>query len=107
MLYEQRKHDGSLPIVGVNTFVAAEGPEPVVPELRRSSEAEKQDQIRRLRAFQANHADTRDTALGALRAAVLNGGNTFDALMGTVRSCTLGEITDALFDAGGRFRRNV
>jgi isobutyryl-CoA mutase len=107
MLYEHRKHDGSLPIIGVNTFLPAEGAEPVVPELRRSDDAEKQEQLDRLRAFQAAHANEREAALEGLRTAALEGGNTFDALMHAVRSCTLGEITGALFEVGGKFRRNV
>jgi methylmalonyl-CoA mutase len=107
MLYEQRKHDGTLPIVGVNTFLPdGDGERPVV-ELRRADDAEKQDQIRRLRAFQAAHADRREHALDELRQAALQGGNTFDALMRAVRDCTLGEITEALYEVGGRYRRNV
>ncbi|MEO7554993.1 MAG: methylmalonyl-CoA mutase family protein, partial [Acidimicrobiales bacterium] len=109
MLYEQRKHDGTLPIVGVNTFrpttTGADAPPAV--ELRRSDDAEKQDQLRRLRAFQADHAGQRPAAIEGLQRAALDGGNTFEALMHAVRHCSLGQLTDALFEVGGRYRRNV
>jgi methylmalonyl-CoA mutase len=106
--YEERKHDGTLPIVGVNTFLppSVEAAAPVV-ELRRSDDGEKQDQLRRLHDFQARHADRREAELERVRRAALDGGNTFDALMQAVRHCTLGEITGALFEVGGRYRRNV
>ena len=108
MLYEHRKHDGSLPIVGVNTFLPPGGAATSAPvELRRSDEAEKQEQLRRLRDFQSRHAGERPAALEALRRAALDGTNTFDALMGAVRHCSLGEITSALYEVGGRYRRNV
>ncbi|HET6663695.1 MAG TPA: methylmalonyl-CoA mutase family protein, partial [Acidimicrobiales bacterium] len=108
MLYEHRKHDGSLPIIGVNTFLPADGGEPAGPvELRRSDDAEKQDQLERLRRFQADHAADRPAALDALRQAALDGSNTFDALMHAVRHCSLGEITATLFEVGGKYRRNV
>ena len=108
MRYEQRKHDGSLPIVGVNTFLPAHTDGPAGPmELRRSDDAEKQDQLRRLRDFQARHAGERAAALHELQQTALDGGNTFEALMHAVRHCTLGEITQCLFEAGGKYRRNV
>jgi methylmalonyl-CoA mutase len=108
MVYEQAKHDGSLPIVGVNTFLRPGGePEHHDLELARADDDEKQDQLRRLRDFQARNADERPLALERLRAAALAGDNLFGVLMDTVRSCTLGEITEALFEVGGRYRRNV
>jgi methylmalonyl-CoA mutase len=108
MLYEHRKHDGSLPIVGVNTFLPPAGAdEPPVIELRRSDDAEKQDQLARRRDFQARHADQRPAAIEQLRRAALDGTNTFEALMHAVRHCTLGELTTALYEVGGRYRRNV
>jgi methylmalonyl-CoA mutase len=108
MLYEQRKHDGTLPIIGVNTFLPPEGGAPPPPvELRRSDDAEKQEQLRRLRGFQAAHAADRQASLELVRRAALDGTNTFDALMQAVRHCTLGELTDALYEVGGRYRRNV
>jgi methylmalonyl-CoA mutase len=108
MLYEQRKHDGSLPIIGVNTFRNPAGDEtPTTLELARSDDAEKHDQIDRLRVFQHRHADTSEAALERLRNVALQGGNIFGELMHTVRHASLGQITDALFDVGGKYRRNV
>ncbi|MGE0510997.1 MAG: fused isobutyryl-CoA mutase/GTPase IcmF [Acidimicrobiia bacterium] len=108
MLYEQRKHDGSLPIIGVNTFLDPAGyGSPATIELARSDDAEKRDQIERLRDFQTRHSLERQAALGRLREAALAGENLFAVLMETVRSCSLGEITETLFEVGGRYRRNV
>jgi methylmalonyl-CoA mutase len=108
MLYEHRKHDGSLPLIGVNTFLDPD-PEPtqVVQELQRSEDAEKRDQIERLQQFKRTHAADRPAALEELRAAALRGDNLFEVLMDTVRHCSLGEITDTLFLVGGKYRRNV
>jgi methylmalonyl-CoA mutase len=108
MLYEHRKHDGSLPLIGVNTFLDPD-PEPtqVVQELQRSEDSEKRDQIERLQQFQRTHAADRPAALEELRAAALRGDNLFEVLMDTVRHCSLGEITDTLFLVGGKYRRNV
>ena len=108
MLYEHRKHDGSLPLIGVNTFLDPH-PEPtqVVQELQRSEDSEKRDQIARLQQFKRTHAADRPAALEELRAAALRGDNLFEVLMDTVRHCSLGEITDTLFQVGGKYRRNV
>jgi isobutyryl-CoA mutase len=108
MLYEHKKHDGSLPIVGVNTFTApgGDGP-PALIELARSTEQEKQAQLSRLRDFKQRHALDRDVALDELRRVALDGGNIFAELMSTVRHATLGEITGTLFEVGGSYRRNV
>src|SRR5690606_33579397 len=98
-------HD-ALPIF--NTFRAPRGEEHDAPvELRRSSEEEKQGQVRRLREFHARHADEAPAALERLRQAALAGENVFDVLMDTVRVASLGQITQTLFDVGGRYRRNV
>ncbi|MET0904115.1 MAG: fused isobutyryl-CoA mutase/GTPase IcmF [Acidimicrobiales bacterium] len=109
MLYEQRKHDGTLPLIGVNTFVDPRGHDeaPRRPELQRSTDEEKQSQITRLRDFQDRHASERPAALERLRTAALAGDNLFAVLMDAVRVCSLGEITHALFEVGGRYRRNV
>jgi methylmalonyl-CoA mutase len=108
MRYEHRKHDGTLPIIGVNTFVSPDATtEEHELELARSDDDEKWDQIRRVRDFQARHAAERPEALVRLRAAALAGDNLFAELMHTVRHCTLGEITDALFEVGGKYRRSV
>lgn len=108
MEYEGRKHDGSLPIVGVNTFRNPKGDAPPdVLALARSTDEEKQSQLTRLRAFQATHANERDAMLDRLRQAAIAGNNIFAVLMDAVRCCTLGEITTALFEVGGKYRRNV
>ena len=108
MLYEQLKHDGSLPIIGVNTFLGPEaGDEHVEVELARSSDTEKRDRIEAVHAFRERHAEERPEALARLRATAMSGGNVFAELMHTVRCCTLGEITEALFEVGGQYRRNV
>ena len=106
--YERMKHDGTLPIIGVNTFLdpAAEGAE-ATPELQRSTEDEKRDQIARLRAFQARHAAESPAMLDRLKEAAAEGENVFAVLMDAVRCCSLGQITDALFEAGGQYRRNM
>ncbi|CAN5186205.1 methylmalonyl-CoA mutase family protein [soil metagenome] len=109
MKYEHRKHDGSLPIIGVNTFLpeASDEQEPVTVELARGTEEEKQSQLRRVREFQAAHGRESEEALRALQEAATTGGNTFDALMHAVRHCSLGQITSAFFEVGGQYRRNV
>jgi methylmalonyl-CoA mutase len=109
MLYEQRKHDGSLPIIGVNTFLGAPSDnEPAGSmELARATEAEKQSQLDRLADFKTRHAAAAPAALNRLKNAVSTGGNVFDALMDAVQHCTLGEITEAFFEVGGQYRRNI
>jgi methylmalonyl-CoA mutase len=108
MLYEQRKHDGSLPIIGVNTFRNPKGSEVSdTLELARATEDEKQGQLTRLRDFQNRTAEERPEVLDRLRQTALEGGNCFEVLMDAVRSCSLGQITQTLFEVGGRYRRNV
>ena len=108
MLYEQRKHDGSLPIVGVNTFRrpgATAAPEKV--ELARATEAEKSSQLTRVRAFHEEHRAEADVALSRLKEAAVSGDNVFAVLMDAARVCSLGQITEAFFEVGGAYRRNV
>jgi len=107
MYYEHKKHDGSLPIVGVNMY---ENPEPDVArdiELARSTEEEKQNQIKRLRAFKLRHQAESVIALNRLKQAAINYENVFEELVKAVRFCTLGEITEALYQVGGKYRRNM
>ena len=108
LLYEQRKHDGSLPLIGVNTFIA-EIPSrvPANMELARSTDEEKQNCLRRVEAFHVTHAAESTEALDRLRRAALNNENTFGVLMEAVRHCSLGQITQTLFEVGGRYRRNL
>jgi methylmalonyl-CoA mutase len=107
MEYERRKHDGSLPIVGVNTFVdpisRSESPEAV----SRATEAERASQVARVQDFHERHRHDADAALTRLRDAARGDGNVFGALMEAVRSCSLGQITDAFFEVGGQYRRGM
>ncbi len=108
LYYEQLKHDGTLPIIGVNTFRNPDGdPVPHKLELARSSEAEKQSQLDRLQAFQQAHAAEAPAMLQRLRQAVIDNQNVFAVLMDAVRVCSLGQITHALFEVGGQYRRNM
>jgi methylmalonyl-CoA mutase len=108
MLYEHRKHDGSLPIVGVNTFRNPKGAHaPATIELARSTDEEKQSQLTRLDDFHRRHADEAPAALAALRQAAIDNENVFARLMDAVRVCSLGQITTALFEVGGQYRRNM
>jgi isobutyryl-CoA mutase len=109
LYYETRKHDGSLPIVGVNTFLsdADNARELKGAALIRSSEEEKQDQVAAVRAFQARNAPRAPAALGALQQSAASGGNVFAELMEAVKVCSLGQITRALYQVGGQYRRNM
>ena len=108
MLYEQRKHDGSYPIVGVNTFRNPHGdPVPNALELARSTTEEKESQLARLADFHARHAAEAPAALARLKQTVIDNGNVFAELMNTVRVCSLGQITHALFEVGGQYRRSM
>jgi methylmalonyl-CoA mutase len=108
MLYEQRKHDGTLPVIGVNTFRNARPEEqsPAIP-LSRATEEEKASQLNRVRDFQKRHADEAPAALEALKKAARSGGNVFAVLMDAARVCSLQQITEAFFEVGGQYRRNV
>lgn len=107
MHYEHRKHDGSLPLVGVNTFLNPEPESSVEIKLARSTEQEKQSQIKRLQAFKARNAEQADEALDRLRRAAIEDKNVFEELMNAVRYCSLGQITDTFFEVGGQYRRNM
>ena len=108
MTYEMRKHTGELPIIGVNTFRNPHGDQVLEKlELARSTDAEKQSQLRRLEAFHARHARQAPALLEALQQAVMDNANVFAVLMDAVRVCSLGQITAALFEVGGQYRRNM
>ncbi|WP_436786779.1 fused isobutyryl-CoA mutase/GTPase IcmF [Yinghuangia sp. YIM S10712] len=109
MLYEQRKHDGTLPIIGVNTFRApgADDAPPVEVEVARATEEEKESQLRRVRDFRSRHQSSADEALAALKHAATHNENVFDVLMDAARVCTLQQVTEAFFEVGGAYRRNV
>jgi methylmalonyl-CoA mutase len=108
MHYEMLKHTGEHPIIGVNTFRNPHGeavPEHI--ELARSTEAEKQSQLQRLADFQARHAAAAPAQLQRLQQAVIEDRNVFEVLMDAVRVCSLGQITNALFEVGGQYRRSM
>ena len=108
MHYEHLKHTGEYPIIGVNTFRNPKGdPTPEKLELARSTDEEKQSQLTRLRAFQSEQAAEAQAMIGRLRQAVIDEGNVFEVLMDAVRVCSLGQITHALFEVGGQYRRNM
>ncbi|WP_067562269.1 fused isobutyryl-CoA mutase/GTPase IcmF [Nocardia acidivorans] len=108
MLYERRKHEGSLPIIGVNTFRNPHaGQEHPVLELARGTEQEKQSQLRRVREFTDRHRDQAPVALARLAEAASTDANVFEVLMDAARVCTLQQVTDTFFTVGGQYRRNV
>jgi len=108
LLYETRKHDGSLPIIGVNTFLSPHGPEGHGPlELARATEQEKQSQLDRVESFKMAHASEAATALDRLKEAATSGENVFAELMDAARVCSLQQVTEAFFEVGGQYRRNV
>src|SRR3954467_1554877 len=108
LYYEHKKHDGSYPIVGVNTFRnphAESAPHKL--ELIRSTEEEKQSQLKRLREFHSRNAGVSARMLDRLKKAVIENQNVFAVLMDAVRVCSLGQITHALFEVGGQYRRSM
>jgi methylmalonyl-CoA mutase len=108
MHYEMLKHTGELPIIGVNTFRNPHGDSvPEKLELARSTDDEKQSQLQRLAAFHACHAAQAPAMLKRLQQAVIDNANVFEVLMDAVRVCSLGQITAALFEVGGQYRRNM
>jgi isobutyryl-CoA mutase len=109
LYYETRKHDGSLPIIGVNTFLSERDAtqEAASAHLIRSSEQEKADQVAAVEAFRARNRDRSPQALERLKRTAARGDNVFAELMEAVKLCSLGEITHALYEVGGQYRRNV
>ena len=108
LYYETLKHTGDLPIMGVNTFL---NPQPenseTEIELARSTDEEKDMQISDLNKFNEIHADERDTMMQRLSETALNNGNIFEDLMNAVQVCSLGDITNQLYQLGGKYRRNM
>jgi methylmalonyl-CoA mutase len=109
LYYETKKHDGSLPIIGVNTFLSDSdaSQEHAGAQLIRSSEEEKQAQVNAVRAFQARNAQRSPEALKKLQAVAAAGDNVFAELMEAVKTCSLGQISRALYQVGGQYRRNM
>jgi methylmalonyl-CoA mutase len=109
LYYESRKHDGSYPLIGVNTFLPKQGEEDEVHDLEliRSSDIEKDDQISHVREFRESHVEDSQKSLEDLQRVARARGNVFAELMKTVRSNSLGQISAALYDVGGEYRRNM
>ena len=108
MIYESRKHNGELPIIGVNTFLKNGGSKTIIPnEIIRSTDEEKQWQISNLNQFKKINRDKSAAALQSLKNAAVQNENLFTCLMETVKYCSLGEITHALYEVGGQYRRNM
>ncbi len=108
LYYEQLKHTGELPIIGVNTFLSDEGSPTIVPqEVIRSSEVEKEFQIEQVEALYARNPERSRQALEQLQETAVHNQNTFETLMETVKVCSLGQITQAMYAVGGQYRRNM
>lgn len=108
LYYEHQKHTGELPLIGVNTFLNKKGSPTIVPsEVIRSTKEEKEQQISNLQTFCKHHESKAGSMLQELKDVAINNGNLFAALMETVKYCSLGQITHALYEVGGQYRRNM
>ncbi|TDL33166.1 methylmalonyl-CoA mutase [Jeotgalibacillus sp. S-D1] len=110
MYYEMKKHTGELPIIGVNTYLNPNPPSEEQMdsmELARATKEEKETQIKNLRSFQSTHESKTEEALKRLKDTAISGGNLFSELMETVKVASLGQITHALYEVGGQYRRNM
>ncbi len=108
MVYEMQKHTGTLPLIGVNTFLSKDGSPTILPtEVIRSTTQEKEQQIENLKAFWLRNQEHSTAQLLKLKNVALQNGNLFAQLMETVKYCSLGQITNALYEVGGKYRRNM
>ncbi|MCB0184083.1 MAG: methylmalonyl-CoA mutase, partial [Caldilineaceae bacterium] len=108
LYYETLKHTGELPLIGVNTFLSKEGSPTILPaEVIRATEAEKEDQITTLKNLHEANREQAVAALKKLQQTAIQNGNTFEALMETVKYCSLGQVTNALYAVGGQYRRSM
>jgi methylmalonyl-CoA mutase len=108
MVYEMQKHTGELPLIGVNTFLNKNGSPTITPtEVIRSTNEEKEQQIQNLKAFQVSNKKDAAEKLYRLKQAEINHENLFAELIETVKYCSLGQITNALYEVGGQYRRNM
>jgi len=108
LYYETLKHTGEFPIVGVNTFLSKNGSPTILPqEVIRSTTQEKEFQITTLESFHNRHKGKSEAALKRLQQVAIANGNLFEELMETVKTCSLGQITHALYEVGGQYRRNM
>ena len=108
LYYEMQKHSGEYPIIGVNTFLSSKGSPTIIPqEVIRSTTEEKEFQIKMLNELKQGNKEKGDACLKRLQQIAIHNGNIFEALMETVKYCSLGQITNALFEVGGQYRRNM
>ena len=108
MYYETLKHTGEYPIIGVNTFLSSKGSPTITPtEVIRATEEEKQYQITMLAELQKGNADVQAAKLRDLQTLAIHNKNIFEGMMEAVKYCSLGQITNALFEVGGQYRRNM
>ncbi|MFZ1751205.1 MAG: methylmalonyl-CoA mutase family protein, partial [Saprospiraceae bacterium] len=108
MYYETLKHSSDLPIIGVNTFLSKEGSPTILPtEVIRASEEEKLAQIKTVESIKSKHPEASSIALAKLQRSAVKNENLFEVLMETAKSCSLGQITNALYEVGGKYRRNM
>ncbi|MDB5118266.1 MAG: scpA 2 [Mucilaginibacter sp.] len=108
LYYETLKHNGEYPIIGVNTFLNKKGSPTITPsEVIRATEEEKQYQISTLHAFQERNTDKIDILLKNLQRTAIAGQNIFESLMEACKYCSLGQISHALYEVGGQYRRNM
>jgi methylmalonyl-CoA mutase len=108
LYYEMQKHTGEYPIIGVNTFLSSKGSPTILPkEVIRSTTEEKEYQITMLNQLKEGNATQGEIALKKLQQVAIHNGNLFEELMETVKYCSLGQITAALFEVGGQYRRNM
>jgi methylmalonyl-CoA mutase len=108
LYYETLKHSGELPIIGVNTFLSSKGSPTVLPqEVIRSTKEEQDRQIETVKNLHNGNADSAQAALKAIQETAVQNGNVFEQLMEAAKVCTLGQITQALFEVGGQYRRNM
>ena len=106
--YEMLKHTGEHPIIGVNTFLSKEGSPTLVPgEVIRATQEEKQQQLNNLAALHGMSVEKATNALEQVQVAAVSGDNIFDVLMEACKWCSLGQLTEAMFDVGGAYRRNM
>ena len=108
MYYETKKHTGELPIIGVNTFLSSKGSPTIIPdEVIRATKDEKEQQIANLNALKEGNEGKADEMLSKLQDTALKNENTFATLMEATKYCSLGQITHAMFEVGGQYRRNM
>ena len=106
--YEMLKHTGEFPIIGVNTFLAKNGSPTLTPgEVIRAEQSEKEGQLQQVKNMHERYADEASKAIAKVQMAAIKGDNIFESLLEAVKTCTLGQLSEALFEVGGAYRRNM